>query len=55
MRLWFGFHALHEIFSPVTITGREILDRMDRPFSRDRLAIGIERMGAYQRQLDLAA
>lgn len=55
VRLWFGFHALHEIFSPVTITGREILDRMDRPFSRDRLAIGIERMGDYERQLDMAA
>lgn len=55
LRLWFGFHMLHEIVSPIAITGRDILDRLDRPFSSDRLATGLERADAYQRQLDMAA
>lgn len=54
-RLWFGYHMLHEIVDPATLSGAEILDRVDRPFSRDRLAVGLERIQSYQRQLDLAA
>jgi hypothetical protein len=54
-RLWFGTHLLHEIINPAEMTGAEILDRVDRPFSRDRLAPGLERLEAHQRQLDLAA
>lgn len=54
-RLWFGYHVLHEIVDPSTLTGDEILDRVDRPFSRDRLATGLERIETYQRRIDLAA
>ena len=54
-RLWFGYHVLHEIIDPATISAAEILDRLDRPFARDRLNAGLERIDAYQRQIDLAA
>lgn len=54
-RLWFGYHLLHDIIEPATITAAELLDRIDRPFSRDRLTTGFERINSYQRQLDLAA
>ena len=54
-RLWFGYHVLHEIIDPTALSGAEILDRVDRPFSRDRLATGLERVESHLRQLDLAA
>ena len=54
-RLWFGYHIMHEIIDPAAISGAEILDRVDRPFSRDRLASGLERFEAFQRELDKAA
>ena len=54
-RRWFGYHLSHEINDPATISGAEILDRIDRPFSRDRLDAGIKRYEAYMRELDLAA
>lgn len=54
-RLWFGYHVLHEIVDPAALSGAEILDRVDRPFSRDRLAAGLERIESHQRQLSLAA
>jgi hypothetical protein len=54
-RLWFGYHVLHEIIDPAVISGHEILDRIDRPFSTHRLAAGLERIQARQRQIDLAA
>jgi hypothetical protein len=54
-RRWFGFHLTHEIIEAAAISGAEILDRIDRPFSRDRLTDGIERYEAYMRELALAA
>lgn len=54
-RRWFGYHLSHEIIDPATISGDDILDRIDRPFSRDRLAAGVQRYEAYMRELDLAA
>jgi hypothetical protein len=54
-RLWFGCHVLHDIIDPATVSAAEILDRVDRPFSRDRLAEGLDRIDAHHRQMDLAA
>lgn len=54
-RLWFGYHLLHEIIDPITISGDEIVDRVDRPFSHNRLSAGLERIETYQRQPGLAA
>lgn len=54
-RLWFGFHAMHEIINPESISAAELLDRVDRPFSVDRLAAGLDRIESYQRQLEMAA
>ena len=47
--------ALHEIVDPAALSGADILDRVDRPFSRDRLAAGLDRIESHQRQLSLAA
>ena len=55
VRLWFGWHLLHEIIDPATVTAAEILDRIERPFSRDRLAAGLARLEAGQRDLAIAA
>jgi hypothetical protein len=54
-RHWFGYHALHEIVDPSTMNAAEILDRVDRPFSRERLPSGLALIESHQRQLDLAA
>lgn len=54
-RFWLGYHTLHEIIDPPTISGAEILDRIERPFSRERLAAGLQRYNAHQRKLALAA
>jgi hypothetical protein len=54
-RLWLGYHTLHEIIDPTTISGAEILDRIERPFSRERLAAGLHQYKAHQRALALAA
>lgn len=53
-RLWFAFHIMHEVIPPKSISGAEILDRMDRPFSRDRLQSGLARFEAHQSQVDWA-
>jgi hypothetical protein len=53
--LGFGYHVLHEIVDPAAISAAEIFDRIDRPFSDDRLAAGLNRIELHQRQLDLAA
>lgn len=54
-QLWFGFHLMHEVIDPATISGAEILCRADQPFSLDRLATGLARFEAHQRALDKAA
>lgn len=54
-RLWFAFHIMHEVIAPAKISAEEILDRMDRPFSRDRLQSGLERFETHQSEVDWAA
>ncbi|WP_158266292.1 hypothetical protein [Allosphingosinicella deserti] len=51
---WFGFHLLHEVFDPLEISAAELLDRLQRRFSVDRLRGGLERLAAYDRELELA-
>lgn len=48
-RRWFGHHLLHETFDAATISGAELLDRIDRPFAATRIAAGRERLEAYMR------
>ncbi|MCD2324457.1 hypothetical protein LQ953_10570 [Sphingomonas sp. IC-56] len=54
-RTWFAFHVMHEVIAPAKIEAAEILDRVERPFSRDRLQSGLERFEAYQSEVDWAA
>jgi hypothetical protein len=54
-RQWLGYHTLHEIIDPTTISGTEILDRIERPFCSDRLARGFDQYQAYQHERALAA
>jgi hypothetical protein len=52
---WFAFHILHEVISPTEISSADILDRIDMPFSGDRLRAGLARFEAQQGEVDLAA
>jgi len=54
LRLWYGCHILHEIIDPAAISAGEILDRLDRPYSRERLAGGLSRFEAHQRKIGAA-
>jgi hypothetical protein len=54
-RLWFAYHIMHEVISPSRISGAELLDRLDRPFSRDRIQRGLERFEAHQPHVDWLA
>lgn len=54
-RLWFAMHLTHEVFDPQTLSAEAFFDRMDRRFSADRLADGLDRLEKYHRTREIPA
>lgn len=53
-QLWFGFHLMHEVVDPATISGAEILHRIDQPLSLGRIEGGLARLEGHLRGLNKA-
>lgn len=48
-RTWFGFQLMHEVVYPDSSPAHELLDRLENPFSVDRLQSGLTRFEALER------
>jgi hypothetical protein len=49
LRTWYGLHVMHDIVE-LDVSAEEVIDRIDRPFAVERLAVGIERFEGFLRE-----